>query len=171
MMHRSRRRRPFPLGLQILMALMAIGILMVMGWANYRFAQLVPGGNDFLARWTGARAWVVEGRSPYDPEVSLNAQRMIYGRPAKLEAGEDLAHFVYPLPAMVFFAPFGLLPYPLARAAWMTLLVAASNVADRRIASLFGCLVSRCERCHRRAICHLGGRLDRRCLKGSGPES
>ncbi|HHH81473.1 MAG TPA: hypothetical protein ENL35_00620, partial [Chloroflexi bacterium] len=112
MMHRSRRRRPFPLGLQILMALMAIGILMVMGWANYRFAQLVPGGNDFLARWTGARAWVVEGRSPYDPGVSLNAQRMIYGRPAKLEAGEDLAHFVYPLPAMVFFAPFGLLPYP-----------------------------------------------------------
>lgn len=108
--------------MQILIALLAVGVLMVMGWANYRFAQLVPGGNDFLARWTGARAWVVEGRSPYDPEVSLTAQRMIYGRPAKPEAGEDLAHFVYPLPAMVFFAPFGLLPYSLARAAWMTLL-------------------------------------------------
>lgn len=120
------------------MMLMVIGVVALMGWANYQFARLVPGGNDFLARWTGARAWVVEGRSPYDLEVSLTAQRMIYGRPARPEAGEDLAHFVYPLPAMVFFAPFGLLPYPIARAVWMTLLeVALPAIAlmSMRIAS------------------------------------
>jgi hypothetical protein len=38
------------------------------------------------------------------------------------EEGEDIAHFVYPLPAMIFFAPFGLLPYNEARAIWMTIL-------------------------------------------------
>lgn len=90
--------------------------------ANYQFVLNSPGGNDFLARWTGARYWLTEGVNPYDPEVSLAAQRMIYGRAADRSAGEDVAHFVYPLPAMIFFAPFGLLSYPLARALWMTVL-------------------------------------------------
>ncbi len=89
---------------------------------NYRFALEMPGGNDFLPRWVGAHMWLREGIQPYDPRVSLEAQEMIYGRPADRERGEDVAHFVYPLPVMIFFAPFGLLPYPLARAAWMTLL-------------------------------------------------
>jgi hypothetical protein len=91
-------------------------------YANYQFSINSPGGNDFLARWTGARYWIVEGVNPYDPEVSLAAQRMIYGRPADPAAGEDVAHFVYPLPAMIFFAPFGLFSYPIARALWMTIL-------------------------------------------------
>jgi hypothetical protein len=52
----------------------------------------------------------------------MAGQMMIYGRPADPSIGEDVAHFVYPLPAMLFFAPFGLLPFPLARAAWMTVL-------------------------------------------------
>lgn len=99
-----------------------VGFLVGLTAANYRFALIAPGGNDFLARWVGARAWVVEGRNPYDPSVSRTAQQMIYGRPADRARGEDAAHFVYPLPAMLFFAPFGPLPYPLARAIWMTLL-------------------------------------------------
>ncbi len=90
--------------------------------ANYRFALEMPGGNDFLPRWVGARLWLTEGINPYDPRVSLAAQQMIYGRPADRSRGEDVAHFVYPLAAMIFFAPFGLMPYPLARALWMTLL-------------------------------------------------
>jgi hypothetical protein len=74
----------------------------VLVWSNYRFSIQSPGGNDFLARWT--------------------AQTMIYGRPADPTRGEDVAHFVYPLPAMLFFAPFGLLSFTLARAIWMTIL-------------------------------------------------
>jgi hypothetical protein len=65
---------------------------------------------------------LTEGINPYDEQVSLEAQRMIYGRPADPSRGEDIAHFVYPLPAMLFFAPFGLLPYTFARAVWMTIL-------------------------------------------------
>jgi len=90
--------------------------------ANYSFVRQSPGGNDFLARWTGAHYWLVEGVNPYDEEVSLAAQTMIYGRPADPSKGEDIAHFVYPLPAMLFFGPFGLLPFPIARAIWMTIL-------------------------------------------------
>ena len=108
--------------LRIATVVLLLGLLVGLTYANLRFAQQAPGGNDFLARWTGAHYWLVEGVNPYDEQVSLAAQRMIYGRPANAAAGEDVAHFVYPLPAMLFFAPFGLLPYTTARAMWMTLL-------------------------------------------------
>lgn len=96
--------------------------LIGLGVTNYSFVRQSPGGNDFLARWTGAHYWLVEGVNPYDEEVSLAAQTMIYGRPADPSKGEDIAHFVYPLPAMLFFGPFGFLPFPMARAIWMTIL-------------------------------------------------
>ena len=104
--------------------ILALTIIVLVGltWANYRFALENPGGNDFLARWTGARGWLVEGLSPYDPRVSLEAQRMIYGRAAVPGQGEDVAHFVYPLHSMLFFGPFGLLDFTLARAIWMTVI-------------------------------------------------
>ena len=105
-------------------ALVLISLLGLAGltWANYRFSDQSPGGNDFLARWVGARKWLMEGISPYDERVSLATQEMIYGHPADVSKGEDKNHFVYPLTSMVFFAPFGLLEYLPARALWMTLL-------------------------------------------------
>jgi hypothetical protein len=89
---------------------------------NYSYSQQQPGGNDFLARWMGARYWLIEGVSPYDERVSLATQIIIYGRPADKTKGEDIAHFVYPLPVMIFIAPFALFEYTVARALWMTLL-------------------------------------------------
>ncbi len=105
----------------VLLALL-IPLLFGLTWTNYRFSLIAPGVNDFLARWTGARYWLFEEISPYDPRVSLAAQERIYGRPADPSSGEDIAHFVYPFPAMLFFAPFALFDYPLARALWMSLL-------------------------------------------------
>lgn len=105
-------------GLLALLVALALGLTA----ANYQFAQRSPGGNDFLARWNAARWWLVEGVNPYDPRVSRSSQELIYGRPARPEQGEDIAHFAYPLPSMIFFGPFGLLPYDLARAIWMTIL-------------------------------------------------
>lgn len=106
----------------VVLSVLAVALLGGLGYTNYRFSVAAPGGNDFLARWVGARYWLVEGINPYDPRLDLATQMIIYGRPADRSRGEDVAHFVYPLPAMVFFAPFGLLPYTLARAIWMTLL-------------------------------------------------
>ena len=63
----------------------------------------------------------MQGISPYDEEVSRDTQLKIYGHVADPSIGEDKSHFVYPLPSMIFFGPFGLLDYPLARALWMTL--------------------------------------------------
>jgi len=107
--------------LLILLILVVIAALVGLTWANYQFSLNNPGGNDFLARWMGARYWVMEGISPYDEQVSLASQEVIYGHPADISQGEDKNHFVYPLYSMIFFAPFGPLEYNLARALWMTL--------------------------------------------------
>ena len=107
--------------LLILLILVVIAALVGLTWANYQFSLQNPGGNDFLARWMGARYWVMEGISPYDEQVSLASQEVIYGHPADISQGEDKNHFVYPLYSMIFFAPFGPLEYNLARALWMTL--------------------------------------------------
>ncbi|HEX9680339.1 MAG TPA: glycosyltransferase family 87 protein [Anaerolineales bacterium] len=109
-------------GARLLLAIVLIGLAAGLTAANYQFARLAPGGNDFLARWNAARWWLVEGVNPYDPRVSRSSQELIYGRPADPEQGEDIAHFAYPLPSMIFFGPFGLLPYDVARAIWMTML-------------------------------------------------
>ncbi len=114
--------RDRPILLLIFLIMLILVGLVALTWANYRFAVQSPGGNDFLARWMGARMWLMEGISPYDPRVSMATQEMIYGRPADASKWEDLGHFVYPLYSMIFFAPFGLFEYLLARALWMTLL-------------------------------------------------
>lgn len=111
-----------PIGVRIGIAFFVLVAIGALGFVNYRFASEAPGGNDFLPRWVGTHAWLQDGTSPYARSVTLEAQRMIYGRPADPSQGEDVAHFVYPMPAIIFFIPFGLMPYTLARAVWMTLL-------------------------------------------------
>jgi hypothetical protein len=114
--------RNHPTLLLILLIFICLLGLAGLTWTNYRFTVDNPGGNDFLARWMGANKWLYEGISPYDERVSIATQELIYGHPADISAGEDLSHFVYPLPSMIFFAPFGLFDYPVARALWMTTL-------------------------------------------------
>ena len=111
-----------PLWTQLVTILAGLIILIALTIAKFRFSEELPGGNDFLGRWMGARYWVQEGISPYDPQVGRASQQLIYGRGVDREAGEDIQDFLYPFPAMIFFAPFGALPYTLARALWMTIL-------------------------------------------------
>ena len=111
-----------PLWTQLVTILAVLIILIALTIATFRFSEELPGGNDFLGRWMGARYWVQEGISPYDPLVGRASQQLIYGRAVDREAGEDIQDFLYPFPAMIFFAPFGALPYTLARALWMTIL-------------------------------------------------
>lgn len=106
----------------VFLLLALIGVIGGLSVMNYRFSIQNPGGNDFLARWTGAKAFIKDGISPYAESVSVEAQKMIYGHKAKLEKGEDLSQFAYPFYSLIFFAPFGLLDYTLARSLWMTLL-------------------------------------------------
>lgn len=106
----------------VILLVVILAVLASLTWMNYQFSTQSPGGNDFLARWMGAKMWLQDGTSPYSDDVSLATQMMIYGHPADVSVGEDINHFVYPLFSMIFFAPFGLMDYTWARALWMTLL-------------------------------------------------
>jgi hypothetical protein len=106
----------------MILIIIIIGVLTLV---NFQFSKQNPGGNDFLARWNGAHEWLIHGNNPYTNQVSEVAQKMIYGRLANPLKGEDVAHFVYPIYSMLFFAPFALMDYTLARAVWMTVLEVA----------------------------------------------
>ena len=102
----------------ILLLALAAALVMV----NRSFVEAAPARNDFTARWEGGHSWISERVSPYDPSVSLQAQERVYGRPANERRGEDPLHFLYPLPALIIFAPLGLLEFELAHAVWMSVL-------------------------------------------------
>ena len=104
-----------------LLILLLLALTGALGWMNYRFAQQNPGGNDFLTRWVGTRAFLMENLSPYSDETAARIQQMAYGRLAR--PGEDEMRMVYPLYSTLIFAPFALIgEYALARAVWMTAL-------------------------------------------------
>jgi len=109
----------------LLIAVLGVAILAGLTFANLRFTQGARDANAFLPRWAGAHAWLTQQRSPYDPQVSLSAQTMLYGRPANPAHGEDQVIFAHPFPVMLVYAGFGLLDYPVGRAVWMTLLEVA----------------------------------------------
>ncbi len=84
------------------------------------FTSRFPGANDFYSRWAGARAWWMQGLSPYSEEASIQIEIGIYGRRAL--PGEDPGPFVYPFYTIFLIAPLAFLPYAWAEAAWLVLL-------------------------------------------------
>ncbi len=105
----------------LLVALVSLTILVGVTWANYRYVERNPGGNDFLVHWVGTRSLLIDGISPYTDTVALRIQNMAYGRPAK--PGEHELRVVYPLYSMFIFLPFALISdFAVARTLWMTFL-------------------------------------------------
>jgi hypothetical protein len=105
----------------LLVFLLLLVTLVAAAWANCRFSEQNPGGNDFLVHWVGSRALLVDGLSPYGDAVALRIQTMAYGRPAL--PGEHELRVAYPLYSVGIFLPFALVSdYKLARALWMTTL-------------------------------------------------
>jgi hypothetical protein len=101
--------------------IVAVLCLAILTRVNYQFSESSPGGNDFLARWMGAR-FMLKGISPYDERVALETQNLIYGHAADPSRGEDLSRFAYPLYSMIIFGLFGFFDFTTARAIWMTVL-------------------------------------------------
>lgn len=120
------------LGAPLVYALLPAVLLTVMVAASihHHFAF------DFHQFWQGGRD-VIEGRSPYPPAHSLPA-----GGDPTLDAVaiQDTFRFPYPAPAALAMAPFGALPFSVAAALFVVLLIAAVFLALR----LLGVLDWRC---------------------------
>lgn len=113
--------QPLSFRTNLLFIILIVVAAAALSWANYRFAENSPGGNDFLPRWLGSRLYLTDRQSPYSEETTLAIQQAIYGRPSS--EGDDQALFVYPFYSILIFSPFSAIEdYALARAFWMTTL-------------------------------------------------
>ena len=100
---------------------LVLAVLGGLGYANFRYVEQNPGGNDFLVHWMGTKNLINNGVSPYSDETALLVQNAVYGRPAR--AGEQEFRMAYPLYSIIVFLPFALSKdFIISRAAWMTLL-------------------------------------------------
>lgn len=114
-MRRSRR------GLTVLQAVLLAAVLVTLGYVNSRITSELEAGEDFAIGWTAGDLWLRQRISPYDDRVAQAAQQRIFGRASASDVLRQPAFFSMPLPAMLFYAPFTSIPFPLARTAWMTL--------------------------------------------------
>lgn len=99
------------------------------------FTSRVPGMNDFLSRWEGARSFFVDGLSPYSDEASLNIQQRIYGRP--VIDNEDPGFFVYPFYTAFVMWPIVFMDYAWASAVWLVFLQACLLAALALLLDLY----------------------------------
>ncbi|MEW6028307.1 MAG: hypothetical protein AB1554_02365 [Chloroflexota bacterium] len=99
-------------GLLVLAAL--VGLFFLNRWLAERF----PPGEDFLAPWLGARAFLFERTDPYGGTVAAKVQAEVYGRLAR--STEFPYALDVPFPILLFYFPFALISdVNSARAAWM----------------------------------------------------
>ena len=102
-------------------ALLLVVVVLVVGTHNALTVR-VPGMNDFIIRYEGARSFWLEGVSPYSEQATLNIQMAMYGKPYP-PPHEFVALFFYPFYTLLYVSPFLLLPtYAWASAAWMVFL-------------------------------------------------
>jgi len=105
---------------------------------NVYLARILPGGEWFFLRWSGARAFLVEHIEPYGTAIAQRVQEVAYGRPAL--SGEYPYILNDPFYVVLLYTPLAVLPefasmffpsiassldFPIARGVWMLLSEAA----------------------------------------------
>ena len=105
-----------PITLIILVLLVLIGGLT---WLNSQLISRVDAGEQFIAPWLGARAFLFEQTSPYITPVAERVQVAIYGHYAQ---GGAYPHYLdIPFYKLIFYFPFALIKdFALALALWMS---------------------------------------------------
>ena len=114
-MRRSRR------GLTALQVFLLVAVVAALGYANERITRELKPGDDFSVAWTASDLWLHQRISPYDERVIQAAQLLVFGRISASDVIHRPILFLMPMPAMLFYAPFGSLTFQLARTVWMTL--------------------------------------------------
>jgi hypothetical protein len=123
--------------------LMLTGIVVMVGMQGYFRTVIIPGqeidaaindkprGNlsDLYPRWLGARAILLEHRSPYSPEVTAAIQKGYWGRtldPNNPNDPKDEARFAYPLYVVFLLAPTVTLPFDSVQRLYVAAMLALS---------------------------------------------
>ena len=102
--------------LPMLILLALVGATVV----NLRLASTFQKQDDFAPRWVAAREWLRSGASPYSDstyQATLDLLDESGNQPSSLNEGR----FLDPAWYVFIYLPISFVPYPIARAIWMTL--------------------------------------------------
>jgi hypothetical protein len=103
-----------------ILAIFLVGLLVL----NIYLARILPGGEWFYLRWSGARAFLFEQVEPYGTAIAQRVQDLVYGR----NATSNEYPFVLndPFYIVLLYAPLALFSdFAIARGVWMLLSEAA----------------------------------------------
>ena len=110
-------------------------------WGTWQLGQRLGVHTDLFPRWYGTRAWILEQRSIYDPEVKAGIFAAMHDRlprrdgPAS-ELNDFAFGFTYPPYVALVIAPLAVLPLPVATTLWL-LIGQASLLAACRLLTRF----------------------------------
>jgi len=105
----------------LIIALLVLGLLTAL---NIYLARILPGGEQFYQRWSGARAFLVDRIEPYSTAVAESVQQVAYGRRA---LSSEYAYVLSdPFYIVLLYTPLALFSdFSIARGLWMLLSEAA----------------------------------------------
>ncbi len=123
----------------VIVALFFVLFMAALSAAFYTFTSRFPGANDFYQRWRGTKAYWIEGRDPYSPEVSHQVELDLYGAPWNPDPALDQypGDFLYPFSMAIILAPLTPLPYAVASAIWMALTTTLIGLCFVLIAQMY----------------------------------
>lgn len=103
--------------LPILIILALVGATFLNIRLSERFASEV----GFATRYMAAKYWIKTGLSPYSQET-FEATLELLGESSPRPDSLDKGRFIDPATYVLFYIPLSFLPYPIAKAIWMTII-------------------------------------------------
>lgn len=106
---------------QYLVIAIILLFIISLGFLSTKVMTLVPFTDEFVIPWAAGRAWLLEGKNPYDliPRPSIESNISNSGYLANIP---DTTGLSIPLINLVFYLPFSVLPYEISRIIWTTLI-------------------------------------------------
>lgn len=136
--HGVSRKAQFALGLATFAAVsmwIYVDLILIPHQRSEAAATGRPRGNlsDLYPRWLGARELILNGRDPYNPEVTREIQEGYYGRQLDSKRPndpKDQQGFAYPAYVVFLLAPTVRLPFPIVQVGfrWLLLLLTALTI-------------------------------------------
>jgi len=104
----------------LLVVALAAGLILL----NLQLSEQFLYQDEFLPRWSAARAWMRDGTSPYSDQAHQDAQSL-YDQLGFSQPAFSQGRFVDLVWYLFLYIPLSFLPYSIARAIWMSLTAAA----------------------------------------------
>lgn len=119
-----RRSRKFLSVEEVRLLLLALLLLVGLLALNIFLARILPGGEQFFLRWSGARGYLIEQIEPYSATIAERTQNLAYGR---LAFSSEYPYVLNdPFHIVLLYIPLALFSdFAIARGVWMLLSEAA----------------------------------------------